>query len=98
MSDKSMKQPAHKVIIRKLEERVVELRSYYDGYSGSIPARLRILEVIRTLCNVLREMTIPEQERERILLKLRQIGGMWRTESDCHNMIDELCVALSREQ
>jgi len=96
MSDKSTKQPAHKVIIRKLEERVVELRSYYDGYSGFISIRLRILEVIGTLCDVLREMVIPEKEREKVLAELQRIAAMWRPDIAGLNLIEDLRVILSR--
>lgn len=104
MSDKPTKQPAHEVILHKLEERVAEL----EEIAAAGPARTflvpgpcyRALEVVGTLCDVLREMVIPEKEREKVLVRLQELAARWRPLIAGHtglSLIEDLRVILSRE-
>ncbi|MFH2136320.1 MAG: hypothetical protein ABII19_01640 [Patescibacteria group bacterium] len=100
MSSKSIQQPAHEVILRKLGERVAELHGCFNEdtiFSGGTIRRNEVLGKIGELCDVLREMTIPKRARENVLARLHLLADMWNKRAET-NLIDAVRRdILSRE-
>lgn len=94
MSDKKMKRPAHEVIMEKLKERTEELQIPGNGCHED----LRILGVIAILLDVLREMVIPEKERDKILFELQELAASWKTSIVIPNMPVALYNILLNEK
>lgn len=91
---KSGKHPPYKAILDEMEKRVAELHS--RRHRGSI-LTLRMLEVIRSLCNVLRKMKIPKRSRPKLLSKLQKLVATWDTKNDGINLIAQLLFFLISE-
>jgi len=94
MSDKTAKRPAHEVIMGKLKENVGVLHNTDNNYSEN----LRILAVIAILLDVLREMVIPEKERNKILFELQELAASWKTSVIIPNMPVALYNILLNEK
>jgi len=92
MSDKSPKRPAHEVILNRIEKGVQSLARMPQTTSNTLLTLARV----DALCLVLREMVIPEKEREMVLAELQRIAAMWRPDIAGLNLVEDLRVILSR--
>ncbi|MFA6198588.1 MAG: hypothetical protein WC734_05595 [Patescibacteria group bacterium] len=97
MTDQQAKRPAHEVILQRLKERIEELECM-GGTESRTYNYFSSLGAISVLLDVLRDMAIPENERESVLAELHLTADQWELSINSPNMPQELYNALSSEQ